>query len=309
MSKMIKMTREYLEECRKDFEDTIAKAKLSDGKINFTKTFAYSDKKATVYFSAEAWTKMLLLLDNFDKEVAWHGLARRMADGTSNEYTIYDILVYPQEVTGATVNTDQETYEQWLIERPDESFNNIRMQGHSHVNMGTSPSSTDLVHQERILEQLEDDMFYIFMIWNKSLKREIKIYDLQKNILFEDGDISVKLSDDGFALSEFLQDAKTSVKEKTYNYGNGLAGSLYSTTVSTNSDIKPYNPFPGNTVNQNTSVNHNKKDSDKKNKKKKNKSSFSSYLNTTTTKQSPSLSGDYDYDLEALYGSFEYYGR
>ena len=40
--------------------------------------------------------------------------------------------------------------------------------GHSHVNMGTSPSSVDLNHQEEILRMLGDNDFYIFMIWNKS---------------------------------------------------------------------------------------------------------------------------------------------
>ena len=40
MSRLIKMTPEYIEECRSDFEKALQLAKLSDGKLNFTKTFS-----------------------------------------------------------------------------------------------------------------------------------------------------------------------------------------------------------------------------------------------------------------------------
>ena len=74
-------------------------------------------------------------------------------------YLISDILVYPQEVTGSTVTTDQNEYEMWLMKQEDDVFNNIRMQGHSHVNMSTSPSSVDLNLYDGILSQLDSDMF------------------------------------------------------------------------------------------------------------------------------------------------------
>lgn len=154
-------------------------------------------------------------------------MAYRGDDETKNEYYITDILVYPQKVTGATVNTDQEKYEMWLMQHEDEVFNNIRMQGHSHVNMGTTPSGVDETHQAKILEQLEDDMFYIFLIWNKSNSKFIKIYDLKKNILFETTDVSVEVLDDGSGIDEFLVDAKKLVEDKpttTYYSGGGYYG-------------------------------------------------------------------------------------
>lgn len=213
MSKMIKLTPECLAEIRKDFETSLQGAKVADGKISYTKTFGYINRKATVFFTEMAWMKMQTLIREFDKEVAWHGVAFRGEDDTKDEYYITDILVYPQEVTGATVNTDQEKYEMWLMMHDDDVFNNIRMQGHSHVNMGTSPSGVDTTHQEKILAQLEDDMFYIFMIWNKRGEKNIKIYDLAKNILFDGIDVSVKVQDDG-ELSAFLADAKKMVQDK-----------------------------------------------------------------------------------------------
>jgi len=225
MSKIIKMTEEYRVECARELFEALRTVKMADGKINFTKTFTCDQRKATVYFTQEAWLKMAMLICSFDKEVAWHGLAKRGEDEERDEYIIYDIIVYPQEVTGATVNTDQEEYEKWLMQFEDEDFFNIRMQGHSHVNMGVYPSAVDITHQEKILNQLENDMFYIFMIWNKSFNKHIKIYDLKKNILFEAADIDVVIRGD---MGKFLTDAKEKVKNKVYGgYNGGTGGGNY----------------------------------------------------------------------------------
>jgi len=228
MAKIIKLTPDYIDEVRKAFEEALSSTKLSDGKINFTKTFGSIKREATVFFTELAWLKMQTLIREFDKEVAWHGIAKRGDDAEKDEYYITDILVYPQEVTGATVNTDQEKYQMWLMGHDDEVFNNIRMQGHSHVNMGTTPSSVDTSLYDRILDQLDDDMFYIFMIYNKKGEKTIKIYDLAKNVLFETSDCTVKVLDDGTGIEKFLKDAKEMVKDKVYtpatSYGKGYNG-------------------------------------------------------------------------------------
>ena len=232
MSKFIKLTTEHINECHAALDEILSGAKLFDGRVSLTKNFECKDRKAVVYFEPIAWDKMRALIDGFDKEVAWHGLARRGEDETRDEYIIYDILVYPQTVTGATVNTDQEKYSMWLMEQPDDVFNYIRMQGHSHVNMHTSPSGVDLTHQEKILEQLGDEDFYIFMIWNKRGEKNVKIYDLKKNILFENLDVQVSVIRDE-CLIPFMIEAKTLVQERvytpaTYQYPGTAAGNSYS---------------------------------------------------------------------------------
>lgn len=171
---------------------------------------------------------MQILIREFNDEVAWHGIATRCEE--KDTYLISDILVYPQEVTGTTVTTDQEKYQMWLMGQEDDIFNNIRMQGHSHVNMATSPSSVDLNLYESILDQLSGDMFYIFMIWNKSGSKTVKIYDLRENILFETSDVTVSIKDVG-DMSGFLKEAKELVQRKTYTPtygGNGYPYSGYS---------------------------------------------------------------------------------
>lgn len=250
MSKIIKLTPQCFEEVIKDFKESLSGAKVSDGKISYTKTFGVINRKATLYFREIAWTKMQALIREFDKEVAWHGVARRGIDETKDEYFIDDIMVYPQEVTGATVNTDQEKYEMWLMQHDDEVFNNIRMQGHSHVNMGVSPSSVDTTHQEKILAQLEDDMFYIFVIWNKKNDKTIKIYDLTKNILFDTTDVDVMIIEDETGIEKFVRESKEMVidkpitvysgaNSKNTTYYNGYQNGYSKTYGTTNNAVTP----------------------------------------------------------------------
>lgn len=227
MSKPIKITDTLMNSIIEEFTENVKKMKLFDGKISYIKNFKWDvDEKATVVFSTDAFAKMTMLVQRFDSEVAWHGVAYRDEKEKSRFY-ITDILVYPQLVSGSTVNTDQEKYQNWLYAQKDEVFNNIRMQGHSHVNFSTSPSGVDTTHQEKILEQLDDDMFYIFMIWNKKFERTIKIFDLANNTLFENGDVDVLIGSDAVDLEAFVGEAKKQVVTKTYQPAGFNTGAGY----------------------------------------------------------------------------------
>ena len=228
MGKLISLTPEVKDHLRSEFEKYLDSAKCQDGKVQFIRQLdSVKDRKATVYLTPQAFAKMWALISNFNKEVAWHGLARRMEDETKDEYLIYDILVYPQEVTGTTVNTDQMEYQNWLLGLPNEVFNNVRFQGHSHVDMAVNPSGTDLDHQRRLLDQLGPEDFYIFQIWNKRSACHTKIYDMKKNIFFDNADCTVRMFGDGVNFEEFLNAAKGMVKDRSYStpsYANGYHG-------------------------------------------------------------------------------------
>lgn len=239
MPKPIVLTEEVIQEMAQDFAKKLRTAKLSDGKLTYTQSFSYeADDGGKVYvvFKPEAYAKMLTLLYSFDSEVAWHGTVERLADDC---FMISDILVYPQEVTGTTVNTDQDKYQQWIMEIDGEVFDKLHMQGHSHVNMQTSPSVTDLTHQEAILSQLDDQRFYIFMIWNKRMEHNIKIYDMASNTLYEDSDITVTVQGEGCDMDRFIKDAKSAVVKKYGGYayggsnygGSNYGGSSYGSTT------------------------------------------------------------------------------
>lgn len=228
MSKPIKLTDELISAITAEFVETVKKAKMSDGKVNYTKNFKWEgDEKAQVVFSPVAYAKMVMLIQGFETEVAWHGVVFR-DEKEPHRFYITDIMVYPQIVTGGTANTEQIPYQNWLYAHDDEVFNNIRMQGHSHVNYSTNPSPVDITHQEKILSQIDDDMFYIFMIWNKKFEKTIKIYDLANNTLYETADVEIYIGDEGCDLNAFVKASKELVKVQTttynYNYGKQQAG-------------------------------------------------------------------------------------
>lgn len=220
MSKIITMTPELIDKLRTESTGPLTRDK-------FTRVFdANMDEKAVLYFTLEAWTKMTTLLRECSKEVAWHGVAQRV-DGEENTYRISDIMVYPQTVGPATVDMDEIAYTKWLIEHDgDERFDHIRFQGHSHVTMPTGPSTTDMQHQEEILSQLGPEDFYIFAIYNKSLSRDIKIYDMAKNRMYDTADVTVKI-DWGFDMDGFMEESRSMVTEQTYGYAGYQGGSGY----------------------------------------------------------------------------------
>ena len=235
MSKLIKVTQECLDAIRKDFEDALSSGKFSDGKVTFTKTIGNVNRKATVFFTEVAWLKMQTLISEFDKEVAWHGIAKRGEDPEKDEYIISDILVYPQEVTGATVTTDQQKYQMWLMGHEDDVFNNIRFQGHSHVNMGTTPSGVDAKSKETLLSCIREGQFYIFMIWNKSLDYSVEIYDATGDyLIYEKCDVDIEIEGIG-DMKKYLSEADAKIKRTYTTYTYKPAGTY-------NYEYKPSQP-------------------------------------------------------------------
>ena len=222
MAKIIKITEDLINEVRDDFELALEHSKMSDGKFEFKKSFDNIDEECIVYFEEKAYLKMQLLVQKFDKEIAWNGLAKRFDTGDGeNEFIIYDILVYPQKVTGTTVTVDAEKEAEWKDSLPDEVFNHIRFQGHSHVNMGVSPSSTDTSQYKDYLTQLDPDDFYIFMIMNKKDEIYAIVYDMAANIMYENNDVNVVIAKDDDSIIDFLDDADDMVTTATYSYTYG----------------------------------------------------------------------------------------
>lgn len=208
-----------IEEFKKELENQ----ESFDGKISFTRTLTYKKDQfdpAIIMYTPNAYIKMVSLVKDFDSEVAWHALVKR-SDTAQDIFVVYDVLVYPQEVTGVTVNTDQEEYTKFLIDLDEDTANNMLMQCHSHVNMGTTPSGVDTEHQNNILKTMTSG-FYIFQIWNKRGEINSWIYDLDNNILYEKDDVIIDIATDNGIISEFIADAKAIVKKKetfTKNYG------------------------------------------------------------------------------------------
>ena len=192
--KPIKLTEEDIVKILKDVQNTLTTSAFSTSTININYDLkklnpVMNTIKPLVIYTPTAYIKAKELVKNNSNEIGWHGIVTRK----NNTFIIRDIIVFPQVVTSATVNPDQIKYQEWLMSQPDDIFPNIRMHGHSHVNMPTHPSGTDMAYREAILTMLGKDDFYIFMILNKRDEVEISIYDLATNFIYETADIQIEV--------------------------------------------------------------------------------------------------------------------
>lgn len=144
-----------------------------------------------LYFTEEAWQKMYALIDTCQKEIGWHGLVKKLDE---NSYQIYDIFVYPQTTTATTITCDDAEFNKWMsnfIMDPEFPFEDLRMHGHSHVNMRCFPSGTDQQLQDDLTKHLKENDFYIFLICNKQREIWAVIHDNAREIIFETNDIII----------------------------------------------------------------------------------------------------------------------
>lgn len=194
------LTNEQKAQLIADFAEKLNTEKLNAASFNYSAKFddgLQNEPKAKLFITAPAYLKMMLYVKDTDTEIAWHGTAVRTTANTTQltaEFLIKDVFLYPQIVRSVTVDTDQEKYNQWVTELDDETFNNMRFQGHSHVNMGVTPSGVDTEYYNSILDTLkieQPDSFYIFTVMNKRGEMYLIIYDLAKNIVYSKEDIEV----------------------------------------------------------------------------------------------------------------------
>lgn len=216
MPKYLHLTNELKQDITNKFLEQLNTQHLSSNKFTFSTdiTDLKDIETPMVYFTPEAYCKLKILVEKTLTEIGWHGVCEK--DTEDNSYTITDIILYPQTVTAATVVTNDAEYGTWLMQQPDEIFNKIRFQGHSHVNMPTRPSAVDEAYYEALTSTIPKNEYYIFMVINKKNDIYMRIYDFARNLLFEDKDIECAvLSDDGRDL-EIWADLQKKQHIKTY---------------------------------------------------------------------------------------------
>lgn len=201
--KTIKISEEQQIKLMENFHELISKGRFDGTKVSFDIDINNITKdvvKPTVIIEPKAYAKIRELVCSTETEIGWHGIVSKQ----DNIYTITDIMLFPQHITGTTVTSIDGKYDQWLADLPDETFNSLRFQGHSHVNMPVNPSGTDQNFYNAILQTLEDNDYYIFMIINKKNDVNIWIHDLSQNIIFEKADVTLQMIDEvkNWAVSE-----------------------------------------------------------------------------------------------------------
>ena len=222
--KPYKITDNIAKKIKKDFLEKLGAIDITSQSFNFKYSLTIPKKEAKplkVHCLPTAYHKMQNLVKNTSSEIAWHMIVRKTG---KNTLCITDVLVYPQTVTNSTVNTDDVKYPTWLSELDDETFNNLRGQGHSHVNMGISPSSVDTNYYSDLLKTLTSG-FYLFIIMNKKDDMFIQAVDVDKNIIYETADIEFEVASNTYNenswYAEQMVNIETITKRTSYKTETG----------------------------------------------------------------------------------------
>lgn len=183
----------------KSFTTTVEKAKgitdidfSSKGYIN-----TLNEKniiKPTILINSDVMHKMWALVEQSKVEISWHGFVKRNIE--KQFYYIYDIALFPQTNTGVSTTANEKEYAEWInnyIADPNSNFEDMRMHGHSHVNMSVYSSGVDDAYQKELIDNAEDGDYYIFLILNKKHEICALLYDFSQNVLFKNGDITIEI--------------------------------------------------------------------------------------------------------------------
>lgn len=189
---------------------------INETKFSYEKSFSVKAKdKIIIRFTPQAYLRCLEMVKVYTSEIGWYGLIRKLEDRV---YQVYDIIVCNQRVSGGRVVTDDDDMIEFYETLSDEQAEFLHFQAHSHVNMGTTPSSVDLENQASTVKNMGGTGFYLFQIWNKSLDINSFLYDLDNNVFYDKDDIEVVVDDDQFgSITGFINSIKDKVASMTYS--------------------------------------------------------------------------------------------
>ena len=173
----------------------------------------------TLFISNDAYLKMQEYIAQSKKEIGWLGTCSRQDD----DYIINNVYLFDQEVHETTCEITEEGLNKFaleLMEKPNgmDIWNNICLWGHSHVNMGVLPSSQDNKQLDFFLKNMKEG-FFIRYIGNKKGEIGLQIVDIDKNIILDEKEISIKriMTEEDVKQIMALEEEIKELNEKIFN--------------------------------------------------------------------------------------------
>lgn len=173
------------------------------------------DYLPVVVYSVKAWLTIQYLVAACPKEVGWMGTVKELPD---NKYLIEEIFVPKQTVNGAETDISPDDMAELVFQLMQRGIDHNRLYywGHSHVNMGVSPSTQD---ETQAMSYVERFPVFIRGIYNKRGDSKVDVYDTNSMLVYQ----CVNTEVEGFELSKADRDAldavvKANVQERTYGH-------------------------------------------------------------------------------------------
>lgn len=176
------------------------------------KTVTFLDSRYEVYILPQARQKMEMYCDLSDGEIGWLAFVEKY-EGVG--YLITDCVLLKQEVNGTTTEIDPMALIEFWNETPIEKQALIKMWGHSHVNMGVTPSGQD----DSQMEYFKDgNDWFIRLITNKKREYHIDIFDYKNGLKVHMDQADLKDYNPGATelRKSIEEEIKSKVSKKTY---------------------------------------------------------------------------------------------
>lgn len=131
-----------------------------------------------VFITELALNKMFIFTKEIATEVGWLGTVKR----NQNHFLIEDVFLLKQEVHATTTEITSEgltAFAEEILAKENgfDMWNEMRMWGHSHVNMGITPSGQDNSQMEVFSSSGHE--FFIRLICNKKGELAVDVYDFE----------------------------------------------------------------------------------------------------------------------------------
>lgn len=191
------------------------------------------EKKYTpiIKISENAYRTISSLAEKCDSEIGWLMLCHH--EPNTREYYIYDTLMCKQRCTGTHTELDEKAlsdlYEDCMKDNID--VNEIRVWGHSHVNMSTSSSTQDDKTFEEYYKNCE---YFIRLIINKKGEYNLSLADNAIGVIYEGLNLSIANSNTRSKLLSKIKKAEEKLAEYDKNeneYYLGIADKLVEDNV------------------------------------------------------------------------------
>lgn len=138
--------------------------------------------------SSNALIQMKTYVQKCSDEIGWFFIVKKDTQ-EKNLYYINECYLFDQEVHATTTEVNGENLSKFaeeIMQLPnwEEIWNNLKGWGHSHVNMGVTPSGQDDSQMEFFANSQFD--FFVRIIANKSGELKVDLYDYVNGIKFID---------------------------------------------------------------------------------------------------------------------------
>jgi hypothetical protein len=185
----------------------------------------FGDAEVTLLIDELAVVKMETYIEEASpNEVGWLGVVDKISE---TEYRCKDVYMLTQHVHGATTEITSEGLVAFAEEYGDDIVSRCMMWGHSHVNMGVSPSGQDM---EQMKLFINNGMPWFFrVIANKKSDIGVTFFNYDNGYYIEDCKWELTPREDHTAT---IAVAKAEVKKhvlsfpvivSTWGYGRGIA--------------------------------------------------------------------------------------